>query len=161
MGINLGAILGPFLAGALGENVHWGWGYFAAALGLLVSVVWLKGQEHTLQDKGLPPNTLEGKLVLDAKDWREIFVFSVALIISTLVIIFLWRLIPENLASILITVGFIGLLVGLATIIFKGTEGGEEWSRMVVIVVLAFFNIVFWLKAKFDPGTRYGVNPMW
>tara|TARA_B110000046_G_scaffold66122_1_gene73908 strand:+ start:476 stop:1963 length:1488 start_codon:yes stop_codon:yes gene_type:complete len=153
MGINLGAILGPFLAGALGENVHWGWGYFAAALGLLVSVVWLKGQEHTLQDKGLPPNTPEGKLVLDAKDWREIFVYSVALIISTLVIIFLWRLIPENLASILITVGFIGLLVGLATIIFKGTEGGEEWSRMVVIVVLAFFNIVFWAGFEQAGGT--------
>ena len=153
MGINLGAILGPFLAGALGENVHWGWGYFAAAIGLLVSVAWLKGQEHTLQDKGLPPNTPADKLVLDGKDWRDIFVYSIALIVSTLVVIFLWGLIPENISSILISVGFIGLLVGLAAIIFKGTEGSEEWSRMVVIVVLAFFNIVFWAGFEQAGGT--------
>jgi len=153
MGINLGAILGPFLAGALGENVHWGWGYFSAAVGLIISVFWLRAREASLENHGLPPNSPEGKLVLDGKDWRDIFTFSGALIAATLVIIYLWRMIPDNITTVLISLGFIGLLVGLAVIIFKGTETKDEWSRMIVIVVLAFFNIVFWAGFEQAGGT--------
>jgi len=153
MGINLGAILGPFLAGALGENVHWGWGYFAAGVGLIVSVIWMKSQETTLQQFGLPPNSPADKFVLDKKDWTEIFMYSIAMVIGTLAIIFLWGLIPASVTKIIVPVGFLGLLVGLAAIIFKGTEGKDEWSRMVVIVVLAFFNIVFWAGFEQAGGT--------
>ena len=153
MGINLGAILGPFIAGALGENVHWGWGYFSAGVGLIISVFWLKWKENTLEQYGLPPKSPEDKFILDSKDWRDIFILSAALIVATLVIIFLWGMIPDNITSVLITVGFIGLLVGLAVIIFKGTESKDEWSRMTVIVVLAFFNIVFWAGFEQAGGT--------
>ena len=159
MGINLGAILGPFIAGALGENVHWGWGYFAAGVGLIISVFWLKAREKSLSVHGLPPNVGleqfkvegsssqssdvlddgEGAYVIKAKDWRDVIIYSVSLVLGTLAIVFLWGLIPENITSILITIGFIALIVGLAVIIFKGTEKKEEWSRMIVIVVLAFF----------------------
>ncbi len=153
MGINLGAILGPFIAGALGENVHWGWGYFSAGVGLIISVFWLKWKEGTLEQYGLPPQSPTDKFVLDTKDWRDIFILSASLIVATLVIIFLWGLIPSNITSVLITVGFIGLLVGLSVIIFKGTESKDEWSRMTVIVVLAFFNIVFWAGFEQAGGT--------
>ena len=57
MGINLGAILGPFIAGALGENVSWGYGYLAASVGMIIGVLWLKMRENTLEQKGLPPNS--------------------------------------------------------------------------------------------------------
>lgn len=153
MGINLGAILGPFIAGALGENVHWGWGYFSAGIGLILSVFWLKAREATLEGHGLPPNTPAGKLVLDGKDWRDIFVWSATLIVGTLVMIYLWGLIPDTITSTLISIGFIALIVGLAVIIFKGTETKDEWSRMIVIVVLAFFNIVFWAGFEQAGGT--------
>jgi len=153
MGINLGAILGPFIAGALGENVHWGWGYFAAGVGLVISVFWLKWKEGTLEQYGLPPNSPADKFLLDGKDWRDIGFYSVALIVATLVIIFLWGLIPGSITSIIITGGFIALLVGLAYIIFQGTEGADEYSRMTVIVVLAFFNIVFWAGFEQAGGT--------
>jgi len=153
MGINLGAILGPFIAGALGENVQWGWGFFSAGVGMLLGVIWLYFHENTLEDKGLPPNADKDELVLNGKDWRDIFVYSIGIIVSTLVIIFLWGLIPDNVTSIIVTVGFIGLIVALGYIIFKGTEGGNEWSRMVVILVLAFFNIVFWAGFEQAGGT--------
>jgi len=153
MGINLGAILGPFIAGALGENVDWGWGYFSAGVGLIISVFWLKWKENTLEQHGLPPNSPSDKFILDSKDWRGIFVLSGALIAATLVIIFLWGLIPDSITGVLITLGFIALLVGLAVIIFKGTESKDEWSRMIVIVVLAFFNIVFWAGFEQAGGT--------
>ena len=67
MGINLGAILGPFIAGALGENVQWGWGFFAAGIGMIIGVIWLFFRENTLEKNGLPPNSPSGKLILDGK----------------------------------------------------------------------------------------------
>ena len=79
--------------------------------------------------------------------------YSIAMVIGTLAIIFLWGLIPASVTKIIVPVGFLGLLVGLAAIIFKGTEGKDEWSRMVVIVVLAFFNIVFWAGFEQAGGT--------
>jgi POT family proton-dependent oligopeptide transporter len=153
MGINLGAVLGPFIAGALGENVAWEWGYFAAGVGMLISVVWLYRMENTLEQHGLPPNSPDDKFVLDTKDWRDIVLYTVGSVLTTLAIIYVWRLIPDSVTSVLITIGFIAIFVGLAYIIFKGTSGGDEWSRMVVIVVLAFFNIVFWAGFEQAGGT--------
>ena len=153
MGINLGAILGPFIAGALGENVQWGYGFLAAGIGMIIGVIWLFARENTLEHHGLPPNTPADKMVLDSKDWRDIAVYSVGLVVATLAIIFVWGLIPDNITSVLVTVGFIGLLIGLGYIITKGTSGGDEWSRMVVILVLAFFNIVFWAGFEQAGGT--------
>lgn len=153
MGINLGAILGPFIAGGLGENVQWGWGYFAAGVGMILSVLWLKFREPTLEHHGLPPNTPADKMVLDGKDWRDIFLYAIGLILATLLVVYVWGFIPESVTSIIIPVGFIGLIIALAFVIFKGTSGGDEWSRMVVIVVLAFFNIVFWAGFEQAGGT--------
>ncbi len=153
MGINLGAILGPFIAGALGENVDWGWGYFAAGVGMLLGVLWMKFHEYTLDDKGLPPNTPKDKLVLDGKDWRDIFIYAIALIISTLVIMLVWRALPDAATSIITKLGFAIGIGGLAYVVFKGTNGADEWSRMIVILVLAFFNIAFWAGFEQAGGT--------
>ena len=153
MGINLGAILGPFIAGALGENVSWGWGYFAAGVGMIIGVLWMKSREASLEDKGLPPNTPEGKLVLDAKDWRDIVVYAIALVVSTLAIVFVWGLLPDNVADIITYVGFAVGILGLGYIIFQGTNGSAEWSRMIVILILAFFNIAFWAGFEQAGGT--------
>jgi POT family proton-dependent oligopeptide transporter len=153
MGINLGAILGPFIAGALGENVDWGWGYFSAGIGLIISVFWLKYQEDTLEQFGLEPDAPSNKFVLDAKDWSQIFMYSIGLVVATFAVIKLWGLLPDNVTGTVITVGFIALGGGLAYIIFKGTNGAQEWSRMGVIVTLAFFNIVFWAGFEQAGGT--------
>ena len=153
MGINLGAILGPFIAGALGENVSWGYGYLAAGVGMIIGVLWMKAREASLEDKGLPPNTPENKLVLDGKDWREIIVYAISLVITTFAIVFVWGMLPDNVASIITYIGFIVGVVGFGYIIFQGTSGSAEWSRMIVILVLAFFNVAFWAGFEQAGGT--------
>ncbi len=153
MGINLGAILGPFIAGALGENVSWGYGYLAASIGMIIGVLWLKAREFTLEQKGLPPNSPEDKFVLDSKDWRDIVIYAIALVLATLVIIFIWGLLPDNVATIITYVGFTVGVIGLGRIIYKGTSGSAEWSRMIVILVLAFFNVAFWAGFEQAGGT--------
>lgn len=153
MGINLGAILGPFIAGALGENVAWGYGYLAASVGMVIGVLWLKSREKTLEDKGLPPNSPKNKLVLDSKDWRDIIVYAIGLVVTTFVVVYIWRLLPVSVTTIIMYVGFAALIIGLAYVIFKGTNGSAEWSRMIVILVLAFFNIAFWAGFEQAGGT--------
>lgn len=153
MGINLGAILGPFIAGALGENVEWGWGFFAAGIGMIIGVIWLFFRENTLENHGLPPNSPADKLVLNGKDWRDIITYSIALVVTTLAIVFVWGMIPDSITYYLVIIGFIAIIGGLGYVIFKGTNGSDEWSRMGVILVLAFFNVVFWAGFEQAGGT--------
>ncbi len=153
MGINLGAILGPFIAGALGENVYWGYGYLAAGVGMILSVIWMNKRESTLQQFGLPPNSPSDKFLLDGKDWKDIIVYSIGMIVSTLVIMYVWRALPESVTNILSYLGFAAIVLGLGYVIFKGTNGSAEWSRMIVILVLAFFNVAFWAGFEQAGGT--------
>ncbi len=47
MGINIGAILGPFVCGTLGERINWHWGFSAAGFGMLFGVIQYKlGDRH-------------------------------------------------------------------------------------------------------------------
>lgn len=39
MGINLGAIIGPFVCGTLGETVNWHWGFSAAGFGMILGLI--------------------------------------------------------------------------------------------------------------------------
>ena len=153
LGINLGAILGTFIAGGLGESVEWGYGFLAAGVGMILGVLWLKSRETTLDHYGLPPNTPADKFVLDGGDWRTIFMYVIGLIAGTYAIISIWGMMPETIKSIITYGGFIAIFLGLFYIIFKGTNGASEWSRMGVIIVLALFNIVFWAGFEQAGGT--------
>jgi len=210
MGINLGAILGPFIAGALGEKVAWGWGFLAAGIGMVLSVIWLNYRENTLEDKGLPPNTPAGKLVLNKKDWMQIITYSVGVIVTTFAVMMVWRQLSETATKIITIAGFSAIVIGLAYVIIRGIESedtwkpkffavvgvvalflvikytglwdaidsgiqkyilyaiavltlvgvitllrnnNKDWSRMGVILVLAFFNIAFWAGFEQAGGT--------
>ncbi len=140
MGINLGAILGPFIAGALGENVFWGWGYFAAGVGMIIGVLWLYFHEETLEDKGLPPGE-KIKKRLDGKDWMQIFMYAFGLAAGTILIIFLWSALPDKVTSVIMKVGFLALALGLGYVIIRGIDG-DAWQKKFIpyatVVVLAF-----------------------
>ncbi len=153
LGINLGAILGTFIAGGLGEGVDWGYGFMTAGVGMLLSVLWLKWKEHTLNHEGLPPKTSKEKTILDGKDWRDIFVYAIGLVIVTFLSIYIWRLLPDTLTTVITYGGLAIIFIALFYIIFKGTNGADEWSRMSVIIVLAIFNIVFWAGFEQAGGT--------
>ncbi len=153
LGINLGAILGTFIAGGLGESVAWGYGFLAAGVGMVLGVLWLKAREHTLEHYGLPPNTPEEKMVLDGKDWMGILISAVVLIAGTYALMFLWGLLPDIVKTIITYGGFAAIIIGLGYTITKGTNGKDEWSRMAVIITLAVFNIVFWAGFEQAGGT--------
>ena len=153
LGINLGAILGTFIAGGLGEGAGWGYGFLTAGIGMVLSVIWLNFKEDTLLNNGLPPNTDKNVTKINAKDWGHVFMTSIGLIVGVLVLIILWGMLSDTATTYITYIIFAVLIGGLSYVIFKGTEGGSEWSRMSVIVVLAIFNIVFWAGFEQAGGT--------
>ncbi|MEZ5559605.1 MAG: peptide MFS transporter [Pseudomonadales bacterium] len=56
LGINVGAVLAPLVAGTLGETVGWHWGFGAAAVGMILGIVgYLLLRPRYLGDIGLAP----------------------------------------------------------------------------------------------------------
>jgi len=152
-GINLGAILGTFIAGGLGENVNWGYGFLTAGIGMILSVIWMYLRERTLLQFGLPPNSPADKFRLDAKDWVGIVVYAVGCVAATFVAITAWNVLPTAVHHYVTVFGLLGILIAIGYVIAKGTNGGDEWSRMLVIIVLAIFNVVFWAGFEQAGGT--------
>src|SRR3954471_22625623 len=57
MGINSGAFAGQLVAGALGENVGWHWGFGCAGVGMLIGLItFAVRQRNTLGNLGLEPS---------------------------------------------------------------------------------------------------------
>ena len=56
MGINVGGLLAPLIAGTLGETVGWHWGFGSAAIGMVLGITLYQGfRSRYLQGIGLPP----------------------------------------------------------------------------------------------------------
>ena len=121
---------------------------------MLIGVVWFYARRNTLENLGLPPGAVEqGRTSLIAKDWRDIIIYSIANFIVVYAILIFWGATGETVHSIVgWTVG-IGGLSFLGYSIFKGTSGKTEWTRVIVIIILAFFNIVFWAGFEQAGGT--------
>lgn len=150
MGINLGAFLSPLICGTLGEKVGWSYGFTAAGIGMLLGLVWFYTQGKTLEDAGFPPNREEKKLI--GRDYIEILIIAAGVIAAVVGFLKLWPMLGDSQGTILSTLG-IGGVAALAFVIIKNTSGSDEWSRVGVIFVLAFFNIFFWAGFEQAGGT--------
>lgn len=67
MGINLGALLSPFVCGTLGEKVGWGWGFASAAFLMLIGVI-----NYLMYNKKLLPDAVFHPASCTHKDGKKI-----------------------------------------------------------------------------------------
>ncbi len=86
MGINVGAILSPFICGTLGELYGWKWGFMSAGIGVLLGlIVYLWGQKYLAPDlvtkkkEHLEP--VESK-PMSREDYAKIFALLVLCILN-------------------------------------------------------------------------------
>jgi POT family proton-dependent oligopeptide transporter len=144
MGINLGAFLSPWIAGTLGEQVAWHWGFIAAGIGMVIGTIWFFVRSHVLGNRGMPPKVKATRNRLALKDWGSILIYVAVMVGAVYAFIFGWDTIPEKIGDWIINiVAAIGIGYLLFSI-FKGTKGKTEWSRVGVIFILAVANIFFW-----------------
>lgn len=157
MGINVGALIGPLIAGSLGEKIDWFWGFAAAGIGMVISTIWFYFQRDKLGTAGMPPgrktNPGEDFYHLNNRDRFDIFAYVVSSVLIVWGIIKIWGNISESAQSIIQWV-FISAGIGVILyLIITNTKGKQAWSKLSVIFILAFFNIFFWSGYEQAGGT--------
>ena len=88
VGINVGAFFSPLVAGTLGEEVGYKWGFFAAGVGMVIGLfIYLFGLRQLPSDRvaRLKAHTVEKK-PMSPQDWKAVF----ALILLCIPTTFFW-----------------------------------------------------------------------
>lgn len=156
MGINIGAFLSPYVAGWLGEQIAWEYGFMAAGAGMVIGTVWFFVRSHTLGTIGMPPRLKGTKVRLALKDWGSIMLFVIGMVGFVIALIFGMDAIPNEVRTWVIRIVVVGGVGYIMLNIFRGTNGKTEWSRVGVIVMLAVFNIFFWSGFE-QAGTTFNI----
>lgn len=142
MGINLGAFFSPLVCGGLGDtgNVEdFKWGFLAACIGMIVSVI----SFELLKNKYLkgPDGEAIGMPV------KKIDLQNVVIILGSTLLIFFLLSFKNMFKSDIDIIGYLiygAMILVPAIIITDKTLSKEEKSRIWVIFILAFFVIFFW-----------------
>jgi proton-dependent oligopeptide transporter, POT family len=139
MGINLGAFFSPLVCGSLAENVAFKYGFLAACIGMIISLVMFvlfKGKmliSEAGKELGLPVKKLD--------------ITAIASIVGSIAIVFFMLNFKQMFNSNIDLVGYLvyGAMIGMPIIILSDKSlSKEERSRIIVIFILAFFVIFFW-----------------
>jgi POT family proton-dependent oligopeptide transporter len=140
MGINAGGFLAPILTGYLAQSFSAQTGvpaykvvFFAAGIGMLLSLVWFQFGRRGLKGIGAATGDLANPMRV------------VAVVIGALVVIpgayFLLKLGAEKLQGIL-TVLFIALALML---LVEGIRNGKvARDKTIAMLIIFFFNVMFW-----------------
>ena len=154
MGVNLGACIGPFVAGWLGERVGWHLGFASAAVGMAFGLIQFAYGQDRFGITGLPPGR-EGPVRLLPRDWMHVVLLSLAAIPFVYAVLAMlpligsaWALMP-TLIKIALPVAAIGWLLFSA----RRAGGRDDFERILAILVLGFFNVFFWMGFEQAGGT--------
>ena len=147
MGINLGAWLGPYVTGLLGETYNWHWGFGAAGVGMVLGLIQYKLGEKHLGDAGLLKNGAAADEI--ARKSRKFFGSFFGVVGAVVLFGYLVSagVIPLTLTEIATYLGYSVLVVVALYFVYLWAFGGhtpEENKRMAVIFWLFILIAVFW-----------------
>ncbi|MCA0941904.1 peptide MFS transporter [Salipiger pacificus] len=150
MGINLGAILGGFVAGYLGEVWGWHWGFGAAAVAMAIGLLnFFYAGQRSLRGKGERPPPKVVDAATHRRDRR------VSLGITGAVVVILALLIGTGVIEVTSAAGVAqatGVLIVTVAVGFflniyiAGDLSKDEKKRMIVLAVLFVAAAVFWSR---------------
>lgn len=83
VGVNIGAFIAPLICGSLGEAYGWHWGFAAAGIGMLTSlVIYLSGSRYLPPETPRVVATQRIRVKLDHSTWRRLgFLIGIAAIV--------------------------------------------------------------------------------
>lgn len=146
MGINVGALFGPLVCGALGENVNWHFGFSAAGVGMILGLVQYKVGGRHLREIGILAEADRAHL----PERRGTFYRGLSLVIVATVVLTLMaranvlRLNLEQLAQALgVVIVFLALLY-FAYLLLAGGHTPVEKKHLVTIFWLFILAALFW-----------------
>ncbi len=141
-GINLGAFLGPILAGLLGEGFNWHWGFSLAGVGMVLGLVQYRLGGRYLEGVGILDEPEE---ILKQRGRKAISSIS---IISVLVVgggYFLLEWLSLEVVASLLGYAVIGVVVVYFWYLLRHRDHTAlDRKRLVVIFWLVLLAAVFW-----------------
>ncbi len=148
MGINIGALLGPVIAGWLAQRYGWRWGFGAAAVGMALGVLQFLMTRRHLGDAGLHPHGHGGARTDPAAARRGWSAVGAAAIALMLIVALAWtgvlRLDPVRLASWGTTLIVTMAIAFFAYMVFFAGLDVTERRRMYAFGVLFLACALFW-----------------
>lgn len=158
MGINLGAFFSPLVCGTLGESIGWHWGFGAAGIGMIAGLLVFIWGQYMLGSTGFPPGReVTATSRLNRRDWMDILIYVLASCLLVAAVVELGSHIGLSwmfgVGAAVGGVAFVGQLVISKPVAKPQPLAKEDWERIGVIAVLAFFNIFFWMGFEQAGGT--------
>ncbi len=139
IGINIGALLATTVCAEVGEKYGYHYGFALAGFGMLLGILFFILGQNTFRSVTEPPDPKK----LHGSYLGPLSLFHTTILGSLLVIPVLYFLILYNEV-----VGYLLLAVALYVIFSLLSRGIKEGNvlrdRMIVFIILMFFNIVFW-----------------
>jgi len=143
MGINLGALIAPFIAGTIGESWNWRAGFGCAGAAMLIGVLQYRMTEKYLGDAGLAPANLTD--AERAQGWRSVIIGSALVVI--LAILLYTGVIPVTVTGLaqlfaggMVAVGFLFF----AWVLIAGGLDADEKKRVGLIALFFLCAALFW-----------------
>jgi POT family proton-dependent oligopeptide transporter len=141
MGINAGAFLAPIFTQILaqkvfntGETPAYKVVFFAAGIGMLISLVWFALGRRMLKGIGAPPPDAESKM--------RVVLVSVGALCAIPVVYFLLKAGAENLQWVLsILFGILAVMLMIEGV----REGKVARDKTIAMMIIFAFNILFWM----------------
>jgi POT family proton-dependent oligopeptide transporter len=147
MGINIGAMLGPFVCSTLGEGIDWHWGFSAAGFGMLAGLVQYKLGLRHLGDAGLLRTTDSPEVI--ARRGRNFYLALGAVVAA--VALFSWLALSGTLDVTLEGVakglGYAIIALSILYFVYLLVAGGYDKvqkERLLVIFWLFILAAIFW-----------------
>ncbi len=139
IGVNLGAFLATTVVAEVGSRYGYDKGFLLAGIGMVLgSIIFVFGQKH-YEGQGLPPNpdTLHKPLVGPLSRLHLTILGTLAAVPA-----FYLLLTNTDVVGYLLAATAIFVIYNLLSAGFSG--GNVLRDRMIVLILLMFFNIVFW-----------------
>ncbi len=148
MGINIGAIIGPFACSTLGEKVNWHLGFSAAGIGMTLGLIqYVIGQKHLqgigdVKDEAAAPEALK-------RSWKYFFFGVAATVFLTFVVaaLSMAEILPLTLVGFVRATGVLLVILAIlyfAWIILFVCQNRDEQKRVAAIATLFFGAAMFW-----------------
>ena len=143
MGINLGALVAPLVAGTIGEGWNWRGGFFCAGLFMGIGVIQFKLTERYLGNAGDPPRDVNA--AERRRGWRLVSVASLIVVAAALAMYL--GVVPMDISTLARLFGTVMVAVAVAFFgytMFFAHLGSVERKRVGVIAVFFLCSWVFW-----------------
>jgi proton-dependent oligopeptide transporter, POT family len=143
MGINLGALVAPLIAGTIGEAWNWRAGFFCAGLFMGLGVLQYKLTQHYLGDAGVMAHNMS--VEEKRRGWRFVAIGSA--VIAVVGLLLFSGVIPVDVTTLAQAFGT--AMIALAFLFFGyvllfAKLSGAERKRVAVIAIFFLCAAVFW-----------------